>query len=235
MMDINNTGVKSKVIIIGAGETATLCYEYFSHDSPHEVVAFAVDSNFRNADSLLGLPIIDLAEIDSIFPPSSYRIFIAVGSGKLNRERKNLYNRLKGRGYTCLSYVSSMAFIWHNVKIGENCLILENNVLQPFTCIGNNVTLWSGNHIGHRSIVEDHCFISSHCVISGYFRVGESTFLGVNCTIEDEVHIEKDNFIGAGALVRKGTNTAAVLQCESTPIARANSHRLFRLRNEDVA
>jgi len=31
--------------------------------------------------------------------------------------------------------------------------------------IGNNVTLWSGNHIGHDAMIDDHGFITSHVVI----------------------------------------------------------------------
>ena len=50
---------------------------------------------------------------------------------------------------------------------GDNCFILEDNTVQPFVTIGNNVTLWSGNHIGHDSVIEDDCFISSHVVVSG--------------------------------------------------------------------
>ena len=32
-----------KLIIVGAGETAQIAYEYFTHDSPHTVAAFAVE------------------------------------------------------------------------------------------------------------------------------------------------------------------------------------------------
>jgi carbonic anhydrase/acetyltransferase-like protein (isoleucine patch superfamily) len=87
----------------------------------------------------------------------------------------------------------------------ENCFILENNVLQPFSRIGNNVTLWSGNHIGHRTVVKNHVFISSHCVISGFCEIRESCFLGVNATIGNNVTLSEDNFIGMGSVISKNT------------------------------
>ena len=32
-----------KIVIVGDGEFAEIACEYFTHDSPHEVVAFAVE------------------------------------------------------------------------------------------------------------------------------------------------------------------------------------------------
>jgi carbonic anhydrase/acetyltransferase-like protein (isoleucine patch superfamily) len=63
------------------------------------------------------------------------------------------------------------------------------------------VVLWSGNHIGHRTVINDNVFISSHVVISGYCEIGESSFLGVNSCVADYRKIGRDCVIGAGAVV----------------------------------
>ncbi|WP_245213936.1 hypothetical protein [Rhodoferax sp. AJA081-3] len=63
-------------------------------------------------------------------------------------------------------------------EIGENCFILEDNTLQPFTKIGNNVILWSGNHIGHHGEIHDHVTFTSHVVMSGHCSIGPYSFLG---------------------------------------------------------
>jgi len=78
-------------------------------------------------------------------------------------------------------------------------------VLQYKVRIGNNVVLWSGNHIGHQTVINDHVFISSHVVVSGYCEVGEHCFLGVNSCIADFVRIERDCLIGMGAVIHKNT------------------------------
>jgi sugar O-acyltransferase (sialic acid O-acetyltransferase NeuD family) len=222
---------KSKqLIIIGAGETAMLAYEYFTYDSDYNVVAFAVNREFIEETTLYDLPIIPLEDIHTTYTPADYEAFIAISSGKLNRVRTEFYAELKNKGYTLASYVSSKAFVWRNVEVGDNCFILEDNTLQPFVKIGNNVTLWSGNHIGHRTVIKDNCFISSHCVISGFCEIGESSFLGVNCTIEDNVKVEKDNFIGAGALIQKNTQEKEFFQLKQTELSKINTHRLFRIK-----
>jgi carbonic anhydrase/acetyltransferase-like protein (isoleucine patch superfamily) len=70
--------------------------------------------------------------------------------------------------------------------------------------------LWSGNHVGHRTVIEDHVFVSSHAVISGYCHIGEGSFIGVNATFNDHVKIAPYNVIGAGALVTRDTEPGRV-------------------------
>jgi len=219
-----------KLIIVGAGETAMLAYEYFTFDSEYEVIAFVVNEAYINKQILYNLPIFPLENIEKSHPKEDYEVFVAISSGKLNRARTELYNKFTSMGYVLASYVSSKAFVWNNVTIGKNCFILENNTLQPFVKIGDNVTLWSGNHIGHRSVVNNHCFISSHCVVSGFCNIGESSFLGVNCTLEDNVIIEPDNFVGAGALIQKNTGEKNFYQLKQTELSKINTHRLFRIK-----
>src|SRR5204863_5261024 len=113
------------------------------------------------------------------------------------------YQSGKAKGYTPASYISPRAFVWRNVQLGEHCFIFENNVVQPFVKLGNNVVLWSGNHIGHHSTIGDGCFISSHVVVSGYCEVGANSFFGVNSTLGNTVKIGPDCLIGAGACVVK--------------------------------
>ena len=125
----------------------------YTHDSDYTVIAFAVDDEYLPVDQPLmhNLPIIALSKLHQLYEPSEIELFVAVSSGKLNRVRRDLYTRFKQMDYTFATYISSKCFVWSNVVVGENCFILEHNTLQPFVTIGNNVTLWSGNHIGHRS------------------------------------------------------------------------------------
>ncbi len=194
-----------KIVIIGDGETAELAYEYFTYDSPHEVVGFAVETEYKKRDEFFGLPVVAFEEIEKHFNPHDYQAFAAISYTQLNRVRTRIFRAVKEKGYTCASYVSSRAFVWHNVEIGENCFIFENNVIQYKVKIGDNVVLWSGNHIGHDSVIEDHVFVSSHVVISGHVRVGAYSFLGVNATIRNGIAIAPHSLIGAGAVVMADT------------------------------
>ena len=82
--------------------------------------------------------------------------------------------------------------------------------------IGDNVIMWSGNHIGHSAEIGDHCFVSSHVVISGYTRIGAYSFLGVNSTFRDDITVGQSNVIGAGAIIMKDTQDHEVYVPERT-------------------
>lgn len=192
-----------KLVIVGTGEFGEIAYEYFTYDSEYAVAAFAVEKKFRSENTLRDLPIVDFEVMETKFPPSEYDVFVAITYVQLNRARKRLYTVCKDKGYHCASYVSSHAFVWHDVKIGENTFIFEDNTVQYHVCIGNNVVLWSGNHIGHRSVIEDDCWLTSHVVVSGFCRIGKGSFIGVNATLGDNVTIPYDTVLGAGALTVK--------------------------------
>jgi acyl-[acyl carrier protein]--UDP-N-acetylglucosamine O-acyltransferase len=82
---------------------------------------------------------------------------------------------------------------------------LEDNTLQPFTPIGNNVVLWSGNHIGHHSFIHDHVLFTSHVVLSGHCTVEPYCFLGVNATIRDGLKIAEGSLIAMAASILADT------------------------------
>ncbi|NDP22025.1 MAG: acetyltransferase [Paludibacter sp.] len=199
-----------KLIIVGIGETANLAHEYFSYDSDYEVAAFAVHRELITEKTFKGLAVEAVEDLVVKFSSSDFDVFIAMASAQLNYQRTKIFNEIKSLGYTCASYISSKSFVWHNVKIGENCFILEDNTLQPFVIIGNNVTLWSGNHIGHQSIIHDNCFLTSHVVISGFCEIGNNTFIGVNASIADNIIIAPDNLIAMGAVINKSTNENSI-------------------------
>lgn len=192
---------KKKLIIFGAGDIAQLAHFYFTRDSQAEVVGFSVDSAYIKESRFCGLPVHPFESIREVHPPTETSMFVALSYSHLNAIRKKKYLAAKDMGYEMVSYVSSRATVLNDGEIGENCFILEDNTIQPFVRIGNNVTLWSGNHIGHHSSIGAHTFIASHVVVSGGVQVGESCFIGVNATLRDHVHIGEFSVIGAGALI----------------------------------
>lgn len=209
-MSHKNSPQGEEVVIVGTGETAEIAHEYFKHDSNHTIVAFSVDKEYRDDDIYRGLPVVTLEDLQDKYPPESYAAFVAVSSTKLNRIRTRLYNRVKEKGYSLVSYISSHAFVWQTADIGENVFIFENNVIQHGCTVGNNVVLWSGNHIGHQTKIGDNCFVTSHVVVSGFCQTGTNSFLGVNASMGDHLTIGEDCVLGAGAVVHKNLDGGKV-------------------------
>ena len=194
-----------KIVIFGNGEIGELAEYYFRTDSEYEVVAFTADDEYVKSDTFCGLPLINFQDIKEKYPPDSYKMFIALSYSSMNKDRAGKYYKAKELGYDLVSYVSSKCTFLTEIPIGDNCFILEDNTIQQFVRIGNNVTLWSGNHIGHHSEVLDNNFISSHVVVSGHVHIHSFCFIGVNATLHDNIIIAPETLIGAGAVIAKDT------------------------------
>ncbi len=217
-----------KLVIFGTEDFAQLAFEYFTHDSPYEVVAFTVDDSYRSTDEVNGLPVVSFERLEQDFPAAHHDIYAAIVYGNLNRVRQGMVSRIKEKGYRLASYVSSRAFVWPNTSIGEHCFIFEDNTIQPFVKIGNNVVMWSGNHIGHHSVIGDHCFLTSHVVVSGWCDIGSHCFLGVNSTLANNTRIGDSCWIGHGSVLSGDVPGHSLVKSVNSEIIELNEAVLFR-------
>lgn len=221
--------MKQQIVIFGNGEIAELADFYFTHDSEFEVAGFTVDEAFLTATTFRGRPVVPFETVAQQFPAEHYRMFVAVSYSKLNEIRAAKVAAAREVGYQLVSYVSSRATIFPGLTIKENCFILEDNTIQPFAEIGANVTLWSGNHIGHHSVIEDDVFLASHVVVSGGVRIGRASFVGVNVTLRDHVSVGQKCVLGAGALILEDQPDFSVVAPRGTERSSVPSSRLRRI------
>lgn len=191
------------LVIFGSAEIAYLARYYFEQDSDHRVVAFTVDDEYAVDDTFDGLPLVPFGEVAGRYPPGDHEMFVGLSYKRLNQLREAKYTQAKEAGYRLASYVCSRSVTWPDLSVGDNCFILENQTIQPTVKIGNNVMIWSGNHLGHGSEIGDHSYIASHVVISGHCRIGRRCFLGVNATLKDFCTIGDDCFVAMDASVTR--------------------------------
>lgn len=217
-----------KLVIFGTEDFADIAYEYFTHDSAYEVVAFTVDRAYLKETEKFGLPVVAFEDLETAVPAGEAEFFAAIVYAKLNRLREDVCNQAKAKGFSLASYISSRAFVWHNANLGEHCFIFEDNTIQPFVTIGDDVILWSGNHIGHHSKIGNHCFLTSHVVVSGWCQIGDHVFIGVNSTLANNTKIGDVCWINHGATVAGEVPPNSLVKSESSEISPLNEAVLFR-------
>lgn len=192
-----------EVVIFGLRDFASLAHFYLDKDGPYQVVAFAVHGKYVDQVKFEGLPVIPFERVEEKYPPGAVRFFAPLSHTGMGRIREAVYNEIKAKGYDLISYVSSKATVFS--PVGENCFVQENNTIQPYSEIGNNIIFWAGNHIGHHNVIKDHVMFTSHCVLSGHCVVEPYCYFGVNCTIRDGLHIAEGTFVAMSACVTKDT------------------------------
>lgn len=218
------------LVIVGDSAFAEIALEYFDADSPYEVVGFAVERAYLKQAELHGRPVVAFEDLEQHFPPASHAVYVATVYTQLNRLRTRLAAEAKARGYALASYVSSRAFVWRNVRLGEHCFIFEDNTVQPYVTLGDNVVLWSGNHIGHHSVIGSNCFVSSQVVISGFCHVGDNSFLGVNASVANNTKIGRDNWVAPGVAVMQDTADGTLFKAATPEESKVSAPRFFRVK-----
>ena len=218
------------LVIFGTAEIASLAKFYFLHDSEYEVVAFTVDDAYIESDTYEDLPVIPFSEITEKYSPAEHEMHVALSYTKLNQLREEKYHQAKKAGYKLASYVSSKATSWPDLSIGDNCFILEDQTIQPTVKIGNNVMLWSGNHIGHGTHIGDHTYLASQIVVSGHCKIGQRCFVGVNATFRDFLTVGDDVFIAMDASVTKDLPSGAVAIGTGCDIFEADDRRAQKIK-----
>lgn len=190
-----------KTIIFGTEDVAQLAKFYLAKDcADYTPVAFCVDGKFIKESEIAGLPVVAFEDVHKDYPSETYNFFAPLYDNKLREQKAN---EIKKKGYKLISYVSSKSSVWSCV--GENCFIMEDNTIQPFVQIGNNIIMWSGNHIGHHSVIHDNVFFSSHVVLSGHCLVESYCWFGVNASIRDHLTIAEGTFVAMSAMVVSNT------------------------------
>jgi sugar O-acyltransferase (sialic acid O-acetyltransferase NeuD family) len=219
-----------KLVIFGTAEMAELAHFYFTHDSPYTVAAFTADDDYVESDRFHGLPLVPFSRVAEECPPDDYDMHVALSYMKLNQLRQTKYEQARAAGYQLPSYVCSKAVTWPDLTIGDNCFILENQTIQPTVQIGNNVMIWSGNHLGHGTHIADHTYIASHVVISGHCNIGRRCFFGVNVTVRDFITIGDDCFIAMDASITRDVPDGAVALGAGGTVMEAQDERARKIK-----
>src|SRR5687768_4118855 len=122
-----------KTVIFGIGDIAELADFYFAHDSRCEVVGFTVDEAYFRGKEFRSRPVVPFERISEVFPPDDFGLFVAVSYTKLNTLRSEKVAAARAMGYRLASYLSSGATVFPGFELKENCFILEDNTIQPFS------------------------------------------------------------------------------------------------------
>jgi len=219
----------AQIVVFGAGQIAQVAAAYIDAHGPDEIVGFTVDAAWRKADTFAGRPLVDWERLEERFAPGAVKLLGPLSYQRLNELRRDRHREGRRRGYGFASFVHPASHV-STSEIGENCFILEANVLQPFVRVGAGVMMWSGNHVGHHTSIGDYCFISTHVGIGSGVTIGERCFLAGKVGVDTGVRIGEACFLGGGAVVKKDLAAESVVPGPSDAPAPYPSSRLKRLR-----
>ncbi|MBL4810820.1 MAG: acetyltransferase [Rhodobacteraceae bacterium] len=216
------------IVIFGTGAMAEVVSVYLEQDSDFNIVGYTLDAAYRKDDSFNGKPLVDWETLEQHFAPDQVLLFGPLTYQKMNTVRRDRYLEGKARGYRFATFIHPGSHIYTD-KIGENCLILEANVIQPFASIGDNVIIWSTNHIGHHVSIGDHCFIASQVGIAGNTSIGQECYLAGQVGVAHGLTVGDRCAVLNAAYVGKNLKDGAVITGDNGTLKPFDSTRLHGL------
>ena len=219
---------RQEIVIFGTGDMAQVAAVYIRAHSDLNIVGYTVDESYKSGDTFDGLPLVPWETLEKVFPPDKVKLLGPLTYQRMNTIRRDRYLEGKARGYSFASFIHPDCNIYTD-KIGENCLILERNVIQPFSSIGNNVIIWSGSHVGHHAQVGDHVFISTYVGIGGSAVIGDECHLAGRAGVVHGVTVGPRCAILNGVTLTRSLPEGSVISAELPPVKNFDSSRLYRL------
>ena len=172
-----------------------------------DIEAFCVDKEYCKENVFHGKELLPLEDAVKKYPPSEYDMLSTVlASGNGLRAKMSVFNKLKKLGYNLANYISPLADIGQNVKMGENNIIRSFCVVGSEAKIGNANILWHNVILGYNINVGDGNFFAGGSKTAGFVSVGNSCWIGINSTIIQCINIADETLVGAGTVVIRNTN-----------------------------
>lgn len=187
------------LLIYGAGgsgrETAWLaetCWEYGAEELP---VAYIDDRAAGNGEAVRRLPVLTLDEAVHRYPCSLFTV--AVGNPAA---RAYLSDKARRRGLVEHSLIHPAAARSNDIEIGRGVVVCAGTTLTTEIRLGNGVQ------------INVNCSISHDCIIDDYVTLAPGAHICGN------VHIQREAYVGAGAVIKNGTPEAPLVVGAGTVI-----------------
>ena len=198
------------IVIFGTGLTARLAAYVLTHDSTYRPVAFTVHERFIEEAQFAGLPVRRFEDLERAFPPEQVAMIAPLGWTRMGAFREEVVAAGKAKGYRFASYVSSRALTWPGFAPGENCMVFDGAIIEPFARVGVNCIVRAGATLSHDAELGDHGFVAPRALVGGKVSVGDHCFVGAGSAIANSLRIAPRCFIAAGAVVTVDTEPDGV-------------------------
>ncbi|MFT4144727.1 MAG: acetyltransferase [Mobilitalea sp.] len=186
---------KDKLLILGAGGHGKVIADSALKMNCWKEIAFLED----NPAKAEGFPYVILAKFEDFEQfLGEYDMIAGIGA---NRKREEIQLKLEAAGASIATILHPNVILGGNVTIGEGSVVMAGVIINTDTKIGKGCILNTAATIDHENNIEDFVHLSPGVHTAGNVKVGTLTWLGIGSSVIQNITIEKDCMIGAGAVV----------------------------------
>ena len=211
----------SKILLYGGKSTALIVNEMlkdvdinpkYIFDEYIKKLPFKSNAKFSN----------NKKDLEKFIEKSNF-FFVCIGmmDGKLRHEISRI---LRKKGLKQFSLISKDSLIDKTSTYGKGTLVMPNVVVHKFSKIGDDCYLNVNSVIDHECTIGNGVHLMGSCYLAGRVHVEDYASIGANATILPDIKIGKNAIVGAGSVVTKNVKPNEVVI--------GNPAKLYRLNNK---
>ncbi|MFL6288339.1 MAG: acetyltransferase [Actinomycetes bacterium] len=189
----------------------------------HRVVGFLDDDAALHGTSVTSVPV--LGPIEDAVRHTDARFVVCVGRGQ---SRRGIVRRLQSKGVAPDRYaavVDPTVRVPRGCSIGAGAVLLAQTVLTADVHIGRHVVAMPHVTLTHDNRIEDFATLCAQVVLGGSVHVGEAAYLGMGCSVREEIAIGPEATLGMGAVLLEDLPAGATWAgCPARPLERPVTH-----------
>lgn len=164
-----------------------------------EVVGFLDDDEARQGTSVDGVPVVGRIADIAAFPDAG--LLVCAGSGQA---RRAIVGRLSAAG---VEHDRFATFVHHTADVPAGChvaggsILLAGVVLTTAVRLGRHVVVMPHVTFTHDDEAADYVTACAGVTLGGSVSLGEAAYLGMGCSVRQQVEIGAEAVVGMGAVV----------------------------------
>ena len=188
---------KNKLIIIGAGNVGGFLANNISlFLGNYEIIGLLDDDPAKQGETLWGLEVLGPTDRITDFQGCSVAVGIAFPSSK-----KKILERLDLEKFNFPSFVSSNAWISHDVEIGRGVIIYPGVSVNYGSRIGDFSVINMNCALGHHASLNKYCALAPGVNLGGITSLGEGVDMGISSATKQSITVGCNSVIGGQAMV----------------------------------
>ena len=205
--------ITKKIVIIGGGGHAGIILDCVKAQNKYQLIGYLDDKKgnfYRESIKYLG-------SIDNFFKNFKVKyknesIYFTIAIGDNYIRKKIFFYLIKNKNLSLkwATLIHPSASIASKVKIAKGAQILNGSIISFNTKISKFVCINTGATIDHDNYFSDFSGAGPGACTGGNVKIGEGSFLGINCSVKHNINIGKNVIVGGNSFVNQNCKANSV-------------------------